>query len=122
MELERSDYYGIQQIITFKSRTTQPRCKRRNSTASKKTRVLATTACIFDLLGLLSPGVIAHMIFLQKLWEDKLNCDGLLPTHLQKEWNQLLQTIPKLSQLKVNRKVICSNAVNIQIHGICDSM
>jgi len=92
-----------------------------NSTASTKRRVLATTASIFDPLGLLSPAVIAYKIFLQKLWQDRLQCDELLPAHLQQEWNQLLLTIPKLSQLKINRNVICSNAVNIQLHGICDS-
>jgi len=69
----------------------------------------------------LSPAVIAYKIFLQKLWQDKLQWDELLPTHLQQEWNQLLQTNPKLSQLKINRKVICSNVTNIQIHGFCDS-
>jgi hypothetical protein len=31
------------------------------------------------------------------------------------------QTIQKLSQIKINRKVICSNATNIEIHGFCDS-
>jgi len=60
-------------------------------------------------------------MFLQKLWQDKLQWDELLPAHLQQEWTQLLQTIPKLSQFKINRKVICSNATNIQIHGFCDS-
>jgi len=66
-----------------------------NSTASTKHKVLAITASIFDSLGLLSPAVIAYKIFLQKLWQDKLQWDELLPTHLQQEWNQLLQTIRK---------------------------
>jgi len=92
-----------------------------NSTASTKRRVQTTTASIFDPLGLLSPAVITYKIFLQKLWQDKLQWDELLPAHLQQEWNQLLQNIPKLSQLKINRKVISSNAVNIQLHGFCDS-
>ena len=83
--------------------------------------MLATTASIFDPLGLLSPAVIAYKIFLQKLWQDKLQWDELLPTSLQQEWNQLHQTIPQLAQLKINRKVICPNAINIQIHGFCDS-
>jgi len=60
--------------------------------------VLARTASIFDPLGLLSPAVIAYKIFLQKLWQDQLQWDELLPAHLQQEWNHLLQTIPKLSQ------------------------
>jgi len=92
-----------------------------NSTASTKRKVLAITASIIDPPGLLSPAVIPYKIFLQKLWQDKLQCDELIPAHLQQEWNHLLQTIHKLSQLKINRKVICSNAVNIQLHGFCDS-
>ena len=91
------------------------------STVSTKRKVLATTASIFDPLGLLSPAVIAYKIFLQKLWQDKLQWDDLLPAYLQQEWNQLHQTIPNLSQIKINRKFICANATNIQIHGFCDS-
>ena len=41
-------------------------------TASTKRKVLATTASIFDPLGLLSQAGIAYKIFLQKLWQDKL--------------------------------------------------
>jgi hypothetical protein len=41
-------------------------------TASTKRKVLATTAPIFDPLGLLSPAVIANKIFLQSQWQDKL--------------------------------------------------
>jgi hypothetical protein len=43
-----------------------------SSTESTKCKVLAITASIFDLLGLLSPAIIAYKIFLQKLWQDKL--------------------------------------------------
>ena len=109
-------------IDNFKSRITPHRCnKETNSTANTKRRVLATTALIFVSVGLLSQAVIAYKLFLQKLWQDRLQCDEQLPAHLKQEWNQLLQTIPKLSQLKINRNVTCSNAVNIQIHGFCDS-
>jgi len=105
--------------LQVKNNTTQ--MQQTNSTASTKRRVLATTASIVDPLGLLSPAVIAYKIFLQKLWQDRLKSDELIPAHLQQEWNQLIQTIPKLSQLNINRKVICSNAVNIHLHGFCDS-
>ena len=102
-----------------KNNTTQMQLT--DSTASTKRSVLATTASIFVPLGMLSPAVIANKIFLQKLWQEKLQCDDLLPSHLQQEWNQLHQTIPKLSQLKINRKVICSSAINIQLHKFCYS-
>jgi len=105
--------------LQVKNNTTQ--VQQTNSTASTKRKVLAITASIFDPLGILSPAVMAYKIFLQELWQDKLQWDEVLPAHLQQEWNQLLQTIPKLSQPKINRKVICSNAVNIQLHGFSDS-
>jgi hypothetical protein len=86
-----------------------------------KRKVLAITASIFDPLGLLSLAVIGHKLFLQKLWQDQLHWDDLLPVQFQEEWNQLLQTIPTLSHFKINRKVICPKATNIQLHGFCDS-
>ena len=52
-------------------------------TASTNRKMLATTASIFEPLGQLSPAVIAYKIFLQKLWQDKLQWDELLPAHLQ---------------------------------------
>ena len=55
------------------------------------------------------------------MWQDKRQWDEPLPMHLQQEWNHLHQPIPTLSQIKINRKVICSNATNLQIHGYCDS-
>jgi hypothetical protein len=56
-----------------------------DSTVSIKRKVLATTASIFDPLGLLSPAVIVYKIFLQKLWQNKLQWDDLLSVHLQQE-------------------------------------
>jgi len=88
-------------ILNFQVKNNTTQVQQTNSTASTKRRVLVTTASIFDPLGLLSPAVIAYKIFLQKLWQDRLQWDDLLPVHLQQEWNQLLQTIPKLSQLKI---------------------
>ena len=55
------------------------------------------------------------------MWQDKLQWDEILPVHLQQEWNQLHQIIPNLLQIKINRKVVCSNATKIQMHGFCDS-
>jgi hypothetical protein len=80
--------------------------------------VLLTTASIFDPLGLLTPAVIAHNIYLQKLWHEK-PWDELFPAQLQ-EWNQLLRLFVIVT-FKITRKVICSNAIHFQLHGFCDS-
>ena len=43
-----------------------------DSTVSTKRKVRATTASVFDPLGLISPAVIVYKIFLQRLWQEKL--------------------------------------------------
>jgi hypothetical protein len=83
-------------------------------TTSTKRRVLAVTASVFDPLGLLSPTVIMYKMFLQHLWHHKLDWDTKLPTSLQEQWDQLLQTIPHLFHIKIPRRVICADAVNVQ--------
>ena len=92
-----------------------------DDTGSTKRKVLAIIASIFNPLGVLSPAVIAYRTFPQKFWQDKLQWDEPLHMHLQQEWNHLHQTIPTLSQIKVNKNVICSIVTNLQIHGFCDS-
>ena len=89
--------------------------------ASTKRQVLGHIASIFDPLGLLSPSVIAYKVFLQKLWQDNLLWDEQLTDLRQEEWNQLMLTLPQLTQIRIPRKVICTNATAIHLHGFCDS-
>jgi len=89
-------------------------------TPHTKRTVLATTASIFDPLGLLSPTVIMYKMFIQTLWQAKLDWDTELPLSLQNKWSQLCHTLPQLFDIKFPRRVICVNANNIEIHGFCD--
>jgi hypothetical protein len=52
-------------------------------TAFTKRSVLRVIASIYDPLGLLSPITIQCKIFLQQLWQLKVNWDEPLPTGLQ---------------------------------------
>jgi hypothetical protein len=47
----------------------------------------------------------------QQQWDNPI-------THWSQEWNQLLQTIPILHNLRVTGKLPASNATNIQITWI----
>ena len=68
-----------------------------------KRSVLATTASIFDPLGLLSPTVIMYKMFIQTLWQAKLDWDTELPLLLQNKWSQLCHTLPQLFHIKFPR-------------------
>jgi hypothetical protein len=83
--------------------------------------VSAAAASIFDPLVLLSPSVVLYKMFLQQLWQDRLQWDEQLSATLQQTWNNLQYAIPNLSKIQIPRKVICADATNIQIHGFCDS-
>jgi hypothetical protein len=86
-----------------------------------KRKVLSIVASVFDPLGLLSPIIISYKIFLQTLWQSKLQWDESLPTSLLHDWNQLYKQLPQVSNVKITRKVLCANATDIQLHGFCDS-
>jgi hypothetical protein len=82
--------------------------------ASTKRQVLGTNASIFYSLGVLSQLVILYKAFLQKLWQDLIWDEQL--THLRKEeWNQLINTLPKLSQIHITRKIICAQTTTVHI-------
>jgi len=93
-------------IDNFQVKNNTTQVQPTDSTASTNRKVLATTASIFEPLGLLSPAVIAYKIFLQRLWQDKLQWDKLLPAHLQQEIHKQLQKSPK------------QHAINYPLHKI----
>ena len=77
-------------IDNFQVKNNTTQVQPTDSTATTNRKVLATTASIFEPLGLLSPAVIVYKIFLQNLWQDKLQRGELLPAHLQQEIHKQL--------------------------------
>jgi len=59
MDLQHSDYYGIQQMISFNSRATPHKCNQQTPQQVQIEKA-SPIASIFDSLGLLIPGVIAY--------------------------------------------------------------
>lgn len=87
-----------------------------------KRMVLSTISMIFDPLGLVGPVVVVAKIFMQKLWQTRINWDDPIATVLRKEWQDYQQTLPELEEIYIPRWIIgCSDVQNTQIHGFADA-
>jgi len=90
-------------------------------TRSTKRLLLSDLNRIFDPLGFLSPVLIKGKIFLQQLWQLKIEWDSLLPTDLASRWERFYQELKELSSMSIPRKCIPHRSLQVEIHGFCDA-
>lgn len=83
--------------------------------------ILSDIAQIFDPLGLLAPCIIQAKIFMQRLWQEKVSWDESLPLDMHTSWIDYRKDLMYLNNLRINRRVVCENCINLQIHGFSDS-
>ncbi|XP_062538321.1 uncharacterized protein LOC134206605 [Armigeres subalbatus] len=92
-----------------------------------KRLALSYIAQLFDPLGLVGPVVTTAKLFMQALWTlrnnngDIWSWDEELPATVQKQWRSYHQQLPLLNQLKIDRFVLCNNAVSLQLHLFSDA-
>nr|XP_049702535.1 uncharacterized protein LOC126055847 [Helicoverpa armigera] len=86
-----------------------------------KRSVISTTAKVFDPLGLLSPCIIVPKILLQQLWSAKLDWDDPVPVEFCKDWSNLLKEFSYLSDINIERWVLCDNPKTIELHCFVDA-
>lgn len=87
-----------------------------------KRNILSEIAKIFDPLGLVGPIITVAKIFMQILWQLKLNWDESLPESEHTKWLKFRTELLKLNQLEISRWVLpVENAREIQMHGFSDA-
>ncbi|XP_015126963.1 uncharacterized protein LOC107048337 [Diachasma alloeum] len=86
-----------------------------------KRSILSDLAKIFDPLGLLGPIVIRGKIIMQKLRKEQIDWDDPVPLNLHTEWKSYTDELMQLKDESFDRKIIISNAKEIQLHGFCDA-
>uniref|UniRef100_A0A2A4JL65 Uncharacterized protein n=1 Tax=Heliothis virescens TaxID=7102 RepID=A0A2A4JL65_HELVI len=102
-------------IIQFPSKVESP-----PQIVTKKI-VIATICKIFDPLGLICACIIKTKIFLQQLWVIKLNWDDPIPENFLKTWFKFISNLHYLSNIKINRNVLCESPVSIELHCFVDA-
>lgn len=84
--------------------------------------VLSTISMIYDPLGLVGPVVVVAKIFMQKLWQTRINWDDPIAAVLRNEWQDYQQTLPELEEIYIPRWISgCSDVQTTQIHGFADA-
>ncbi|XP_060836320.1 uncharacterized protein LOC132918983 [Rhopalosiphum padi] len=104
------DVLGYQAVPAAKS----PKCTKRI--------LLSDLNRIFDPLGFLTPVLIKGKIFLQQLWQIKIDWDQPIPEHIKEKWLRFYKQFEELRSLSIPRK--CKpfkSDYNVEVHGFCDA-
>ncbi|XP_029155164.1 uncharacterized protein LOC114928246 [Nylanderia fulva] len=87
-----------------------------------KRSILSAIAKFFDPLGWSTPVTINAKIFLQKLWQCKLEWGDQLPPPLLDQWNVLQTSLTEVNGLQLNRWIQRgSDTVHCELHGFSDA-
>ncbi|GFT08428.1 integrase catalytic domain-containing protein [Trichonephila clavipes] len=86
-----------------------------------KREVLSVIAKLYDPLGFLGPVIAKAKVFLQQLWQCKLDWDGLLPNSIANEWREFVTTLKCIEEVKINRFIMANNNDRIVLQGFADA-
>lgn len=92
----------------------------------KRTRLTKRTLLsdlnkVFDPLGFLSPVLIKGKIFVQQLWQLKIDWDTPLSEEIQRKWKQYYTELHQLKDLVIPRKSQPATSNVVEMHGFCDA-
>lgn len=86
-----------------------------------KRALLSSLNSIFDPLGFLAPVLVKGKVFLQQLWQMKINWDSPLPPDIIARWQQFWTDLVELHTLEIPRKVKEMSTREFEIHGFSDA-
>ena len=94
------------------------------SITQTKRNLLSVSASIFDPLGFVSPITAKIKTIFQMLCKDKLDWDEIIPQKIALIWNNFLEELNDLKEVKCSRFVFWDHfdsGVRVELHGFCDS-
>ncbi|GFS80411.1 dual 3',5'-cyclic-AMP and -GMP phosphodiesterase 11 [Trichonephila clavipes] len=86
-----------------------------------KREVLSVIAKLYNSLGFLGPVIAKAKVFLQQLWQCKLDWDDVLPNSIANKWREFVTTLKCVEEVKINRFIIADNNVRIVLQGFVDA-
>ena len=86
-----------------------------------KKAVLSDISKLFDPLGLVAPVVINGKIFMQSLWQHKIEWKDEISDELKEQWLMLRIDLPALNDISFNRCCLVQNPTKVQLLGFADA-
>ncbi|GFQ67921.1 DUF5641 domain-containing protein [Trichonephila clavata] len=86
-----------------------------------KKSVISTVTRIFDPLGLIGPVITRARIFLQSLWQLKLDWNDPLPSNLVSYWKSFIDALESINCLNIPRYCLQDKSTRTELHGFSDS-
>ncbi|GFX38365.1 integrase catalytic domain-containing protein [Trichonephila clavipes] len=86
-----------------------------------ESEVLSVIAKLYDPLGFLGPVIAKAKVFLQQLWQCKLDWDDVLPNSIANEWREFVTTLKCIEEVKINRFIMADDNVRIVLQGFADA-
>ncbi|CAH1989310.1 unnamed protein product [Acanthoscelides obtectus] len=71
--------------------------------------------------AVLDSGSQSSYLTSDKLWLEKIDWDSALSPELGKQWLKLKNSLMELNKIQINRKVICDDAMKVELHGFSDA-
>lgn len=93
---------------------------RDHSVCTKRT-ILSEVSQLYDPLGILGPVTILAKILMQELWKSGLDWDEPVTGTILSNWFEFKGQLRSVEMLKIPRRVVDDNPVEIQAHGFADA-
>ncbi|KAK9707726.1 putative peptidase (DUF1758) [Popillia japonica] len=72
-------------------------------------------------VGLVSPVTVLAKVFMQKLWENKVDWDQALPNHLCSEWHNVIKSMHAVNMIRAPRYLVCTDTSSNELHCFSDA-
>ncbi|GBM91350.1 hypothetical protein AVEN_7002-1 [Araneus ventricosus] len=86
-----------------------------------KRDVLSVIARLYDPLGFIGPVITKAKMFLQKVWQLKVNWDGELPEPLAKQWTHFVGSLKFIEELHIDRFLLADAIKKTILVGFADA-
>ncbi|GBL76653.1 hypothetical protein AVEN_97347-1 [Araneus ventricosus] len=86
-----------------------------------KRKVLSLIARLYDPLGFLGPVSTRAKVLLQRLWQQRLDWDDVLPNPIADEWKEFVTTMKCIEKVKIIRFILTDTWLRIVLQGFADA-